>query len=75
MDTAKNYSPYVTCVHVRHCEVHCSLPDGGDGHINDRHVRLLRPQLLDHPCPLTIFKAAIRTVRLKLKFKFKFHLF
>ena len=49
----------VTCCHVGHGEVHGSLPDGGDGHVYDGHVRLLRPQVGDHPRPPPVLETAV----------------
>merc|ERR1719323_1372573 len=43
------------CAHEGHGEVDGSLPDGGDRHVDHRHVRLLRPQLRDHASPSSIF--------------------
>ena len=37
--------------HEWHSEVNGSLSDRGDGHVDHRHVRLLRPQLRDHAGP------------------------
>ena len=37
--------------HEWHGEVYSSLSDGGDGHVDHCHVRLLRPQLGDHARP------------------------
>ena len=51
----------LTCGHVRHGEVHCRLPDGGDGHVDDGHVGLLGPQVCNHPSPPTILEAAVAT--------------
>ena len=39
------------CAHEGHGEVDGSLPDGGDRHVDHRHVRLLRPKLRDHAGP------------------------
>ena len=60
-----------TCVHVGHGEVHGGLPDGGDAHVDDGHVRLLGPQLADHPGPLAVLQAPVRSVRLHVKLKLK----
>ena len=49
----------MTCCHVGHGEVHGSLPDGGDGHVYDGHVRLLRPQVGDHPRPPPVLETAV----------------
>ena len=51
----------LTCGHVRHGEVHCRLPDGGNGHVDDGHVGLLGPQVCNHPSPPTILEAAVAT--------------
>ena len=32
------------------------VPDGGDAHVNDGHIRHLGSQLLDHPCKLQKLK-------------------
>ena len=49
----------MTCCHVGHGEVHGSLPDGGDGHVYDGHVRLLGPQVGDHPSPPPVLETAV----------------
>ena len=65
----------LTCVHVGHGEVHRGLPNGGDAHVDDGQVRLLRPQLPDHPGPLTILQAAVSSVRLHVKLKLELKIF
>ena len=65
----------LTRVHVGHGEVHCGLPDGRDAHVDDGQVRHLRPQLPDHPGPLTILQAAVGSVRLHVKLKLELKIF
>ena len=64
-----------TGVHVGHGEVHGGLPDGGDGHVDDGHVRLLRAELPDHPRPLAVLQTAVRTIRLEVELKLEFQIF
>ena len=45
--------------HVGHGEVHGGLPDGGDAHVDDGHVRLLCSQVRDHPRPPPVLEAAV----------------
>ena len=63
-----------TCVHVGHGEVNRRLPDGGDAHVDHRHVGLLVPQLLDHAGPLAVLVGAVGAVRLQVEFELEFHL-
>ena len=63
-----------TCVHVGHGEVDRRLPDGGDAHVNHRHVGLLVPQLLDHAGPLAVLVGAVGAVRLQVELELEFYL-
>ena len=64
-----------TGVHVWHGEVHRSLSDGGDGHVNNGHVSLLCSQFFDHSGPLAILETSIFTFRFQMKLKLELEIF
>ena len=62
-------------LHDPHVHSGGGLPDGGDGHVDDGHVRLLRAELPDHPRPLAVLQTAVRTIRLEVELKLEFQIF